>query len=230
MQPMKKTRIVVLISGAGSNLQTLIDQSLDGTLPAEIVSVISNNPTAKGLLRAKNADIPQQVINHRDFADKADYEKQLQESIDKHQPDLVVLAGFMRILGPSLVNHYLGRMLNIHPSLLPKYRGLNTHQRALDDGETVHGASVHFVTPELDGGPVIIQSQVSVMPSDSAESLANRVQAQEHIIYPIAISWFALGRIQLCNAMLMYDKNRLEQPILFDEPGNEPHHNPNLCD
>ncbi len=218
---MKKTRVVVLISGAGSNLQTLIDQSIDGTLPVDIVGVISNNPTAKGLLRAKNANIPQQVINHRNFANKADYEKQLQKNIDEYQPDLVVLAGFMRILGANFVNHYLGRMLNIHPSLLPKYRGLNTHQRALNDGETQHGASVHFVTPELDGGPVIIQSQVSIKTSDSAESLSKRVQVLEHIIYPIAISWFALGRIQLCNGELLYDENKLEQPILFDQPASD---------
>ncbi len=220
MQPLKKTRVVVLISGVGRNLQTLIDQSFDGTLPAEIVGVISNNPTAQGLLRAKNADIPHQVINHRNFADKVDYEKQLQKNIDEYRPDLIVLAGFMRILGKHFVNHYLGRMLNIHPSLLPKYRGLNTHQRALDNGETTHGASVHFVTPELDGGPVIIQSQVPIKTSDSAESLSSRVQAQEQLIYPIAISWFALGKIQLSNGVLLHDNNRLEQPILFDRPAS----------
>ena len=217
----KITRVVVLISGSGSNLQTIIDQSNDGTLPIEIVAVISNVPGAYGLLRAKKAGINTEIINNKDFADRESYDQRLQECIDEHQPDLIVLAGFMRILSENFVNHYLGRMLNIHPSLLPKYRGLNTHQRILDDKETTHGVSVHFVTPELDGGPVIIQSKVPVHASDTAELLAKRVQKQEHIIYPIAISWFALNRLKLNNNHLEYDGQNCDQPILFDSPALE---------
>ena len=217
-RPNNNIRVVVLISGSGSNLQTIIDQSNDGTLPIEIVTVISNVPGAYGLLRAKKAGINTEIVNNKDFADRESYDQQLQKCIDEHQPDLIVLAGFMRILSEGFVNHYLGRMLNVHPSLLPKYRGLNTHQRALDDQETTHGVSVHFVTPELDGGPVIIQSKVPVHASDTAELLAKRVQIQEHIIYPIAISWFALKRLKLNNNHLEYDGQSCDQPILFDSP------------
>ena len=219
MTDKSKIRVVVLISGSGSNLQTLIDQSRDLTLPIEIVLVISNKPDAYGLTRAINAGIQTQVINHKDFADRSTYDLALQKAIDEQQPDLVVLAGFMRILSENFVNHYLGRMLNIHPSLLPKYRGLNTHQRALKNKEKVHGVSVHFVTPELDGGPVIIQSQVPIELTDTAESLAKRVQAQEHIIYPIAISWFALKRLKLKNGNLEFDKKNLDQPVFCSNNG-----------
>lgn len=216
MNMLNKTKVVVLISGSGTNLQTLIDQSKDGTLPIEIVSVISNVPDAYGLLRAYKAGIPTEIINNKDFPDRSSYDQKLLESIDNYQPDLVVLAGFLRILSTDFVNHYLGRMLNVHPSLLPKYRGLNTHQRALDSNESVHGVSIHFVTPELDGGPVIIQSEVPVLPTDTPETLKQRVQKQEHIIYPIAISWFALKRLKLNNNQLEYDGKILEQPILLD--------------
>jgi phosphoribosylglycinamide formyltransferase-1 len=208
-------RVVVLISGSGSNLQTLIDQSQTGNLPIDIVAVISNVPDAYGLTRAEKAEIPTLIINNKDFVDRASYDQQLQQSIDQFQPDLVVLAGFMRILSENFVNHYLGRMLNIHPSLLPKYRGLNTHQRAIDNNEKIHGVSVHFVTPELDGGPIIIQSQVTVDPSDTPESLAKRVQEQEHLIYPVAIKWFAQNRVTLNAGKLFYDGQMLNQPILF---------------
>ena len=217
-QPSNRIRVVVLISGSGSNLQTLIDQSHDGTLPIEIVAVICNVPGAYGLLRAEKADIKTQIINNKDFSYRESYDQQLQRTIDEYQPELIVLAGFMRILSEGFVNHYLGRMLNIHPSLLPKYRGLNTHQRAIDNNEKTHGASVHFVTPELDGGPIIIQSEVPVHNSDTADSLAKRVQIQEHIIYPIAISWFALKRLKLNNNQLEYDGQICKQPILFDYP------------
>jgi len=218
MSTLEKTRVVVLISGTGSNLQTLIDQSKDGTLPIEIVAVISNVPDAYGLLRANQAGIHTQVINNKDFSDRANYDKELLENIDKFQPELVVLAGFMRILSNDFVNHYLGRMLNVHPSLLPKYRGLNTHQRALDNNEKTHGVSIHFVTPELDGGPIIIQSEVPIQSTDTAATLAKRVQIQEHIIYPIAISWFALKRLKLRDNQLEYDGQILSQPILLDKP------------
>ena len=214
-----KTRVVVLISGSGSNLQVLIDQSRDGSLPIQIVAVISNNPTAYGLQRASEANIDAHVINNKDFADKSIYEQQLQQCIDKYKPDIILLAGFMRILGATFVNRYLGRMLNIHPSLLPKYRGLNTHQRVLDNKESSHGCSVHFVTPELDGGPVIIQSQVLVDAQDTAESLADKVKTQEHLIYPIAISWFALKRITLANDKFSFNGQLRERAILFDGKG-----------
>lgn len=209
-------RIAVLISGAGSNLQVLIEECLAHTLPIEIVSVISNKPEAAGLLRAEKAGIKTHIIDHKQFSDRAAFEKQLTACIDDAKVKLVVLAGFMRILSADFVNHYLGRMLNIHPSLLPKYPGLNTHQRALDDGEKTHGVSVHFVTPELDGGPIIIQSQVTIEPEDTVESLATKVQVQEHLIYPVAITWFSLGRVKLANGKVEHDGTPLEQAILFN--------------
>lgn len=188
-------RILVLISGGGSNLQALIDAQVDA--PYRIVAVISNVAEALGLERARRADIPAEVLSHRDFPDRGAYDQALGELIDRFEPGLIVLAGFMRILTPGFVARYAGRMMNIHPSLLPKYRGLHTHQRALDAGETVHGASVHFVTDELDGGPLIIQARVPVLPGDHAESLAARVLTQEHRIYPQAVRWFAEGRLRL---------------------------------
>lgn len=197
--------LVVLISGNGSNLQAIIDAIRDQQLPVEIRAVISNEPDAYGLERARRAGIPAEVLDHRDFASREDYDRALQALIDKYRPDLVVLAGFMRILTPGLVQHYAGRMLNIHPSLLPRYQGLNTHQRVLDAGDSVHGVSVHFVTPELDGGPVILQAEVPVQPGDTAEDLAARVHRQEHRIYPLVIRWFAEGRLALDGDTVLFD-------------------------
>lgn len=191
-----RLRVLVLISGSGSNLQALIDGSIAG-LPYEIIAVISNRADAFGLERARRQGIPAEVLDHRAYPDRESYEAELQELIDGHAPGLVVLAGFMRILTPGFVAHYGGRMLNIHPSLLPKLRGLHTHQRALDAGEQEHGASVHFVTAELDGGPLILQSSVPILPGDDAETLAARVLTREHIIYPQAVTWFAEGRLRL---------------------------------
>ena len=193
--PSRPLRVLVLISGSGSNLQALIDAQ--GEAPYRIVAVISNVADAYGLERARRAGIPAEVLNHRAFADRAAYDQALGNLIDRYQPALVALAGFMRILTPGFVAHYAGRMMNIHPSLLPKYRGLHTHQRALDAGETVHGASVHFVTDELDGGPLIVQARVPVLPGDDAQTLAARVLTQEHRIYPQAVRWFAEGRLRL---------------------------------
>ena len=190
-------RVVVLISGNGSNLQALIDAIEAGRITARICAVISNNPDAYGLVRAQQAGIPVEVVDHRDYPDRASYDRALQATIDRYRPELVVLAGFMRILTDEFVNHYHGRMINIHPSLLPKYQGLNTHQRALDAGDTVHGVSVHFVTPELDGGPVILQAAVPVHPDDTADTLAKRVLEREHVIYPLVVRWFADGRLKL---------------------------------
>lgn len=194
-----KTRVVVLISGSGSNLQALIDGVQAGDLPIELAAVISNRPGVLGLERAEKAGIPAQLLDHKGFADREAFDRALMETIDAYQPDLVVLAGFMRILTAEFTSHYLGRMLNIHPSLLPKYQGLHTHQRALDAGELQHGVTVHFVTAELDGGPAAIQAAVPVLPGDDAGSLAKRVQQQEHVIYPLAVKWFAEGKLRMKN-------------------------------
>lgn len=190
-------RVVVLISGSGSNLQALIDGTANHQLPIEIVAVISNRPDVLGLTRAKKAGIATQVLDHKGFANREAFDAELMRVIDSYQPGLVVLAGFMRILTPEFTLHYLGKMLNIHPSLLPKFQGLHTHQRALDAGESHHGVTVHFVTAELDGGPAAIQAIVPVLPNDDAALLAKRVQRQEHIIYPLAVKWFAEGKLTM---------------------------------
>lgn len=189
-------KVVVLISGSGSNLQALID-SLQADSPAQISAVISNRADAYGLQRAAKAGIATQVLDHKAFTDREAFDAALIEAIDAYQADLVILAGFMRILTPGFVTHYTGRLLNIHPSLLPKYKGLHTHQRALEAGDTEHGCSVHFVTEELDGGPLVVQAVVPVMADDTPETLAERVHAAEHQIYPLAMHWFAQGRLQL---------------------------------
>lgn len=187
----------MLISGSGSNLQAIIDAMEQGTLPVKICAVISNKDEVKGLDRAANHHIPAFVLSHKSFPDRVSFDERLMEIIDAQGPDLVVLAGFMRILTPAFTEHYRGRMLNIHPSLLPKYQGLHTHQRALDAGDKEHGVSVHFVTDELDGGPIVIQAKVPVQADDTAATLAQRVQQQEHLIYPLAIRWFSEGRLQM---------------------------------
>lgn len=192
-----KLPIVVLISGGGTNLQSIIDAVSNNDLPVEIRAVISNRPDAYGLQRAARAGIPGEVLYHKDFPDRESYDRALTALIDRYSPGLVVLAGFMRILSDDFVRHYEGRMINIHPSLLPKYRGLHTHKRCLEAGDAEHGATVHFVTPELDAGPVIMQARVPVQPDDSPESLAARVLQEEHRIYPEAIRWFAEGRLAL---------------------------------
>jgi phosphoribosylglycinamide formyltransferase 1 len=188
--------VVVLVSGGGSNLQALIDAQRGG-LPIDIRAVVSNEPEAFALQRARDAGIPGKVLDHRPFPSREAYDAALVELIDGFDPGLVVLAGFMRILTPGFVLRYRGRMLNIHPSLLPKFRGLHTHHRALEAGERVHGASVHFVTQELDGGPVVLQAEVPILPGDDADGLAARVLEREHIIYPCVVGWFAAGRLHL---------------------------------
>ncbi|MCM2321510.1 MAG: phosphoribosylglycinamide formyltransferase [Pseudomonas sp.] len=200
--------VVVLISGSGSNLQALID-SLGEDNPARICAVISNRADAYGLTRAQNAGIATAVLDHKTFAGREAFDAALIEAIDAHQPDLVVLAGFMRILTPGFVQHYAGRLFNIHPSLLPKYKGMHTHQRALEAGDAEHGCSVHFVTEELDGGPLIVQAVVPVQPGDSAETLASRVQIGEHRIYPLAVRWFAEGRLRLTSRGVELDGTHL---------------------
>lgn len=201
--------IVVLISGNGTNLQAIIDAASRGELPAEIRAVISNRPQAFGLERARRAGIPALVVDHTLYPDRDSFDAALQTAIDRYQPGLVVLAGFMRILTSQFVKHYHGRMLNVHPSLLPAFRGLDTHRRALAAGVKEHGVSIHFVTDELDGGPVIIQQKIPILPGDDATSLAARVQEEEHRLYPRVIRWFAEGRLKLHNNRVMFDGSPL---------------------
>ena len=189
--------VVVLLSGTGSNLQALIDSTRTGDSPARIAAVISNRSDAYGLQRAREAGIATRTLDHKAFEGREAFDSALVELIDAFNPKLVVLAGFMRILSADFVRHYAGRLLNIHPSLLPKYKGMHTHQRALDAGDSEHGCSVHFVTEELDGGPLVVQAVVPVESDDSAQTLAQRVHTQEHRIYPLAVRWFAEGRLIL---------------------------------
>ena len=202
-------RIVVLISGSGSNLQALIDACKSADYPANVVSVIANKADAYGLTRAQHAQIPALCLSHKDFSSREDYDQALIEKIDVYSPDIVVLAGFMRILTPYFVQHYSGKLLNIHPSLLPKYQGLNTHQRAIDAGDTEHGVSVHFVTEELDGGPVILQAKVPIFQQDNADDLAARVHEQEHRIYPLVVKWFAQQRLTMTDGQAVLDSQVL---------------------
>lgn len=190
-------RLVVLLSGSGSNLQAFIDSIARGELLANIVGVVSNKPDAPGLRRAQAANIPTAVIDHKQFSSRELFDTELLSRVQTFQPDLVILAGFMRILTPVFLRPFLGRLLNIHPSLLPKYPGLHTHQRAIDAGDSEAGATVHFVTDELDGGPAIVQACVPVRDDDTAATLAARVLQVEHRIYPLAAQWFASGRLKL---------------------------------
>lgn len=208
-------RLVALISGRGSNLKAIIDAASNGELPVSLAAVISNRPQAPGLMYARNAGIAALAIDHKTFADRALFDRALQQRIDQYQPDLVILAGFMRILSAFFVDHYRGRLLNIHPSLLPKFPGLDTHARALAAGERAHGASVHFVTSELDGGPVIAQARVPVLKTDDPDTLAARVLEQEHRLYPLAIRWFAQKRIRLQQDQVWFDDELLQQPRLL---------------
>jgi phosphoribosylglycinamide formyltransferase-1 len=204
-----KRRIVVLISGGGSNLQSFIDGCADGSLNGDVVAVISNKAGVKGLERAAAAAIPNITLDHSSFASRAEFDVALADVIDSFSPDLVVLAGFMRILTPQFVNRFLGRLINIHPSLLPKYPGLHTHQRAIDAGDSEGGATVHFVTAELDGGPGIVQAQVELLENDTAEDLASRVLVFEHQIYPLAAQWFCEGRLELREGHVILDNELL---------------------
>jgi phosphoribosylglycinamide formyltransferase 1 len=187
--------VVVLISGGGSNLLALINDSQSNDAPYKITGVISNYAEAGGLLHAQHANIPTHVINHDNFADRHTFDQAMIRHIDALQPDLVVLAGFMRILTDEFVNHYLGRMINIHPSLLPNYAGLDTHQRVIDAQEAYHGASVHYVIPELDAGPVVLQACLKLTPEETAKALALRVLEMEHHIYPQSVRMIANGDI-----------------------------------
>lgn len=201
--------LVVLISGNGSNLQAIIDACKSGDIPGQISAVISNKPDVYGLERARTAQIPTDVVPSKAYADRTAYDLALIQCIDRYQPDLVILAGFMRILTPAFVQHYAARLLNIHPSLLPSYPGLHTHQQALAHGDRYHGATVHFVTEELDGGPLIVQGIVPVQPDDDEVSLAKRVHTIEHLIYPLAIRWFCQHTLILQDNKVWLDGNPL---------------------
>lgn len=207
------SRIVVLISGSGTNLQAIIDACNLADFPAKIVGVLSNKADAYGLVRAQDANIATSIISHKDFDSREAYDQALIKQIDCYQADVIVLAGFMRILTPEFVQHFSGKLLNIHPSLLPKYQGLNTHQRAIDAGDKEHGVSVHFVTEELDGGPVILQAKVPVFDGDNADDLAQRVHQQEHRIYPLVVKWFCAKRV------VMQDDKALMDGILLPISG-----------
>lgn len=190
-------KLVVLFSGNGSNLQSILDACANGRIHGSVAAVFSNKASAYGLVRAERAGIPAIALDARDFSDRESFDRQLMREIDACAPDVVVLAGYMRILSPGFVAHYHDRLLNIHPSLLPKYPGLHTHRQALENGDAEHGTSVHFVTDELDGGPVILQAKVPVFAEDSEADITERVQHQEHAIYPLVINWFVEGRLAM---------------------------------
>lgn len=190
-------RIVILISGRGSNMEAIVQRAAAQGWPATVAAVVSNRPDAKGLDFARGQGIATAVVDHKAHATREAFDAALAEAIDAHAPDLVVLAGFMRILGAGFVRRYEGRLLNIHPSLLPAFPGLHTHRRALEAGCKLAGATVHFVTPELDHGPIVMQSAVPVLPGDDEDALAARVLATEHVIYPLAVRWFVEGRLRL---------------------------------
>ena len=192
-----KTRCVVLLSGRGSNLAAILKAAQAAEYPTMIAGVVANKADAPGLQLARNAGVPVSVVPSANYSDRDSYDAALQVAVDAYAPDLVVLAGFMRILTPAFVNHYAGRMINIHPSLLPSFTGLHTHQRALDAGVRIHGCTVHFVTAELDHGPMIAQAAVPVLADDTASTLAARVLTAEHQVYPAAIRWFAEGRLRI---------------------------------
>ena len=211
--------IVILISGRGSNMELFLDAAASGALPVRVAAVLSNRPQAKGLEVAAAKGVATRVVDHQNYARREDFDAAMAAEIDSHAPDLVVLAGFMRILSDAFVEHYAGRLINIHPSLLPAYPGLHTHRRALEDGVRVHGCTVHFVTPTLDHGPIVIQAAVPVLDGDDEDSLAARVLVQEHQIYPLAVRWFAEGRLKLEDGRVVFNTpqaagNVLVSPLL----------------
>jgi len=219
----KPLPVVVLISGRGSNLEAILDAIAGGELPVEVRAVVSNRPEAPGLQRPALLGIRTIVIDHACYASRSTFEAVLQTTVDAFEPGLLVLAGFMRILAPEFVTHYRGRILNIHPSLLPEFPGLNTHQRVLDAGKRESGATVHFVTPEMDGGPAILQARVPVLANDDAGLLASRVLEQEHRILPMAIRWFAEGRLRLdATGSVIFDGALLKRPRILLPEAQEP--------
>jgi phosphoribosylglycinamide formyltransferase-1 len=213
---LSKCRTAILISGSGTNLQSFIDKTASGEVDLELCLVFSNRPNAYGLTRAEAAGIPTACIEHGGFDSREHFDRAVAAMLDAYAPELLVLAGFMRILSPWFVRHYEGRVLNIHPALLPAYPGLDTHQRVLDAGEKWHGSTVHFVTEELDGGPCILQGRLAVHPGETADELCARVQAIEHQIYPEAANWFGQGRLEMRDGDAWLDGKRLGKPVAFD--------------
>jgi phosphoribosylglycinamide formyltransferase-1 len=211
--------IVILLSGRGSNMGVIARAAAAGALPVEVRAVVSDQPTAAGLALATTLGLRTEVLAPAGFATRADYDRCLTELVSAHRPALVVLAGFMRILSPVFIHAFAERIMNVHPSLLPRHRGLRTHRRVLEAGETVHGASIHFVTEELDGGPVIVRACIDVLAGDTEASLSGRVQTQEHRIYPQAIDWFARGRVELRDGSIWMDGEPLVEPITIDARG-----------
>ena len=212
---MQNKSIVVLISGNGSNLQAFIDAQNEADFKGEIVAVISNKDTAFGLTRAKNANIPALSIQHTDYPTRESFDQALAQQIEQYKPDLIILAGFMRILTADFVTKFRGKLLNIHPSLLPKYPGLHTHKKALENNDEFHGSSVHFVTEELDGGPVISQAKASVKKQDSEATLTKRIQKLEHQLYPKSANLLLTGKIVLKQDDIYFENGKLEEPITF---------------
>ncbi len=200
-------RIVALISGNGSNLQALVDQAANRAY--QVAGVVCNNPAAYGLRRAAQAGLPAAVVEHRDYPDRASFDDALLEAIDGFAPDLIALAGFMRILGPAFVRRQAGRILNIHPSLLPKYAGLHTHRRVLEAGDSEHGVSIHFVNEDLDGGPLVARSRIAVRAEDTEQSLQQRAHRLEHVLYPQVVGWYAAGRLRLRADGVYLDSGKL---------------------
>ena len=213
--PESSSKIAVLISGGGSNLQSIIDHVEQGHINASIACVISNKPNAYGLVRAQNANIPTHVIEHKNYASRIAFDQELVSTLAVYNIQLIILAGFMRVLSPTFIDEYQGNILNIHPSLLPKYAGLDTHARAIEAGDSEHGCSVHFVTADLDEGPLVIQAKVNIENADNPETLAARVLEKEHIIYPLAVKWFCEDRLTFKNGKACFDDDSLEQAILL---------------
>jgi phosphoribosylglycinamide formyltransferase-1 len=205
--------VAVLISGDGTNLQALIDAARSPVCPYRVTHVLSDKAEAHGLERARQAGIPTTLVERKPGEARTDYDARLADAVDAAAPGLVILAGFMRIIGGRLVADYAGRMLNIHPALLPRYKGLDTHRRCLEAGDPVHGTTVHFVTAELDGGPPVLQAEMEVRDDDDVATLTRRVQALEHRIYPIAARWFAEGRLRLEDDRVLLDGRPLEGPV-----------------
>ena len=212
----QRTRAAVLISGSGSNLQSFIDKVGSGELDLDLVLVVSNRADAFGLQRAANAGIPAEVIAHTDFANRDGFDEAVAAELERHAVDLIILAGFMRILSAGFVHRFSGRILNVHPALLPAYPGLDTHQRVLDAGDEQHGSTVHFVTEELDGGPLIMQGRIVVRAGEDAAALATRVQSVEHQIYPAVAALFAAGRLRFKDNNAYLDQQKLERPLIKD--------------
>ncbi len=209
-------KAAILVSGSGTNLQSFIDQVADKRINLDIAVVFSNRRDAYGLTRAKNAGIRTACIEHGDFGDREAFDRAVATTLDEFEPELIILAGFMRILSPWFVKHFEGKILNIHPALLPLYQGLNTHARVLEAGDTHHGSTVHFVTEELDGGPGILAGRIAVIPGETADELQSRVQAVEHQIYPQAAQLFAAGRITYKNGDAWMDGQILDTPVIVD--------------